>query len=132
MADKRDKVAVRPGRVDRGGEEETFIPLVDVYETPDGTTMLLAELPGATNETLDIRVDKGVLTLAAVTALDEPGEDYAATYTGFREGKYFRAFALSDEIDREQIEATLANGLLTLRMPRAAAARTRKIEVRED
>ena len=131
MAQKQDKVTVRAGRVDGGAEEETFIPLVDVYETPDGTTMLLAEVPGATIETLDIRVDKGVLTLSADATREELPEGYAPTYTGFCGGKYFRAFALSDEIDREKIEASLASGLLTLRMPRAAAAQTRKIEIRE-
>ena len=121
---------VQTGRVAPEPGENAFAPLVDVYETEDGTTILLAELPGAVCESLDIRVDKGVLTIRAEAALPEPGEQYAPTYTGFVGGEYFRAFALSDEIDRDSIEASLDNGLLTLKLPKAAATTTRKIEIK--
>jgi HSP20 family protein len=130
MAKKEGKTTVHVGRAGEPSEEEAFSPLVDVYEMEDGTTVLLAEVPGASGETLDVRVDKGVLTLAADGTLPEVPDDYAATYTGFVGGKYFRAFALSDEIDREKIEASLEDGLLTLRLPKAAAAQTRKIEIK--
>ncbi|HUT89728.1 MAG TPA: Hsp20/alpha crystallin family protein [Thermoguttaceae bacterium] len=131
MAKREDKARVQVGRPSEVVDEETFSPLVDVYETEDGATMLLAEVPGAKAETLDIRVDKGVLTIAADGALPDVSEEYVRTYSGFTGGKYFRAFALSDEIDRERIEASLEEGLLKLRLPKAAAAATRKIEVKE-
>jgi HSP20 family protein len=121
---------VHAGRAAEGPGEDAFVPLVDIYEAEDGTTMLLAEVPGAKSESLDIRVDKGVLTLRADAALPETGDEYAPTYTGFVGGEYFRAFALSDEIDREGIEASLENGLLTLKLPKAAEAMTRKIEIK--
>ena len=131
MAKKEGKTTVHVGRAPEPSEEEAFSPLVDVYEMEDGTTVLLAEVPGASGETLDVRVDKGVLTLAADGTLPEVPDGYAPTYTGFVGGRYFRAFALSDEIDREKIEASLVDGLLTLRLPKAAAAQTRKIEVKQ-
>jgi HSP20 family protein len=57
-------------------------------------------------------------------------EDYSLTYAEYREGDYVRSFRLSDEIDREGIEATLKNGVLCLNLPKVKEARTRKIEVK--
>jgi HSP20 family molecular chaperone IbpA len=128
MTEKNVKVKVDPARADAG--EEAFSPLVDILEQSDGTTVLVAELPGAASESIDIRVDKGVLSISADAEESPLDDSYARVYTGFVRGPYFRAFALSDEVDREQIDATFADGVLTLRLPRAEAARTRKIEIR--
>ncbi|MCD6304416.1 MAG: Hsp20/alpha crystallin family protein [Planctomycetes bacterium] len=126
---KTETTKVQADRREADGGE-ALVPLVDIYERPDGEMVLLAELPGADAESLDIRVDKGVLTIHADGELEELGEQYARTYVGFVGGRYFRAFALSDEIDRDRIEAALEDGLLTIRLPKAAAARTRKIEIK--
>lgn len=129
MADKTQKVAVRTSPAREPLPEETFSPLVDVYETQDGTTVLVAEVPGARADKIDVRVDKGVLTIYADGRSEESYPEYTRTYTGFVSGQFFRAFALSDEIDRENIAASLADGVLTLSLPRAEAAKTRKIEI---
>ncbi|MCK4602212.1 MAG: Hsp20/alpha crystallin family protein [Phycisphaerae bacterium] len=131
MTGKTEKVTVhaRPAR-ETAVAEGTFVPLVDIYEADDEGIVLAAEVPGAAKETIDVRVDKGVLTVEAEAPLGEVGEGYTVTYRGFSGGQYFRAFALSDEIDRDKIEASLADGVLTLRLPRAAAAKTRKIEIK--
>jgi len=129
MADTRKKVevSVDPARMEPG--EDAFTPLVDIYEEKDGTTVLVAEVPGAKSESVDVRVDKGVLTITADGRREPMGDEYARTYTGFMGGQFFRAFALSDEVDRDSIQASLSEGLLTVRLPRAAAAQTRKIEI---
>jgi HSP20 family protein len=126
----KHKMAVNVGRAPRAADENAFTPLVDIYEDEGGTTVLVAELPGARGDTVDIRVDKGTLTLTADATLEEPGEDYVRTYVGFGGGQYYRAFAISDEVDRDKIEAALIDGVLTIRLPRAAAAKTRKIQVK--
>jgi HSP20 family molecular chaperone IbpA len=136
MAKKQEVTRVEPTPAAREMEEDfprgqnVYSPLVDIYELEDGTTVVEAEVPGATKESLDIRVDKGVLVIAAEAKVAAWGEDYARTYVSFEGGKYYRAFALSDEIDRDRIEASMADGMLTLRLPKAAAAQTRKIEVK--
>ena len=127
----KQEVAVTPGRATQDPDQQTYSPLVDIYEAQDGTTVLTAEMPGIKRESIDIRVDKGVLTVAGAARAEECDADYARTYTGFDAGSYFRAFALSDEVDRERIEASYADGVLTLRLPRAAAAQTRKIEIKD-
>ena len=130
MAEKKEKMTVHAGPVPRRSED-SFIPMVDVYEKDDGTTVLVAEVPGAKPESVDIRVDKGVLTVGAEAELPEPGDEYSRTFIGFTGGEYFRAFAISDDVDRDRIEASLADGVLTVSLPRAAAAKTRKIEIKE-
>lgn len=130
VTEQKEKMAVKSGSVQAPTSEENYTPLADIYETPDGTTIVEAELPGVSSDRLEIKVDKGVLTIQAQAKLPETPTDYANTYCGFTECMYFRAFAVSDEIDRDRIEADLANGLLTLRLPKAAAAKTRKIEVK--
>jgi len=131
MAEKNEKVAVHASpRPRRQAGEDAFAPIVDIYQLEDGTTVLEAEVPGATADKVDVRVDKGVLTIYADGRLSDPPKDYACTYQGFCGVEYFRVFALSDEVDRDRIEATISNGVLSLRLPRAAAARTRKIEIK--
>ena len=58
------------------------------------------------------------------------GEAFSQTYGDFSGGLFFRAFALSDEIDRDKIDASFADGLVTIRLPKATSAQTRKIEIR--
>ena len=131
MTEKKDSIEVHAEPSRRQTESEAYTPLVDVYEEADGTTVLEVEVPGALPDKVDVRVEKGVLTITADGRLPEMGSDYTATFRGFEGGEYYRAFALSDEIDRERIESSLSNGLLVVRLPRAAAAQTRKIEIRQ-
>lgn len=107
-----------------------LIPLVDVSEDESGIT-LLADLPGADRESLSIRVDGDTLTLEAPISLGEPAE-MEAVYAEVRAGRWRRSFTLSRELDSASIEASLKDGLLTLRLPKQERARPRRIEVRAD
>jgi HSP20 family protein len=109
-------------------EQPALIPLVDVTEDDAGIT-LTADLPGATRESLSIRVDGDTLTLEAPLELDAPKE-LEAVYAEVRAGRYRRSFTLSRELDSEHIEAALKDGVLTLRLPKIEKARPRRIEVR--
>ncbi len=109
--------------------EKAVAPLVDIYEREDGAVVLTAEIPGADKDKIDVRVDKGVLTIWADGRSVDMPENYAATYVGFSGAEYFRAFALSDEVDRDRIQAKVADGLLIVTLPRAQAVQTRKIEI---
>ena len=122
-------VKVEAARSEREFSEETFAPLSDIYETDD-ELVLVAEVPGSAREDITVRIDQGVLTVEGDAKYDVPDEDYARTYVSFCPGQYFRAFALSDEIDREKIIASVADGLLTVRLPKAPEAQSRKIEIK--
>lgn len=127
-----DTMKVQSGPVEAPMSDEAFAPLADIYEMADGTTMVEVELPGAGPDDVDIKVDRGVLTIQARTSNAVVGADFTKSYSGFVGGQYFRAFALSDELDRDNIDASLADGLLTVRLPKAAAAMSRKIEIKTE
>jgi HSP20 family protein len=109
-------------------ESLALIPPVDVSEDDAGIT-LVADLPGASRETLALDVDGDTLTIEAPLSLGEPPE-LQAVYAEVRSGRYRRSFTLSRELDSSRIEATLKDGVLTLRLPKLEQARPRRIEVR--
>ena len=101
-------------------------PPVDIYEDDQGL-VVVADLPGVEPGALDVRVEQGVLTLQGRTQALAAGTPLHREYelTGF-----FRQFQLPEEIDAGRIEAALTQGVLTLRLPRAAPAPPRRIAVR--
>ncbi len=105
---------------------DTIAPAVDIYETDTGW-VLAADMPGVAKDQLDVQVERGVLTIAGRFSAEAP--EGRTVHGGFRRPDYFRSLALSDEIDRGNISAGLNNGVLTVVLPRAEAARTRKITV---
>jgi HSP20 family protein len=108
-------------------EAPAMIPPVDVTEDEAGIT-LIADLPGATRETLTLDVDGDTLTIEAPVSLGT-GEGLQAVYAEVRSGRYRRSFTLSRELDSAQIAATLRDGVLTLRIPKSEQARPRRIQV---
>ena len=106
----------------------TLLPPVDVTEDEGGITVI-ADLPGASKESLSIRVDGDALTIEAPVAI--AGVDkLEPVYAEVRAGRYRRSFTLSRELDNGRIEASLKDGVLTLRVPKLEHAKPRRIEVR--
>jgi HSP20 family protein len=89
------------------------------------------DLPGIDPESIDVTVDRGVLSVSARRA-----EEYTEGEKPFiRErvmGSYTRRLRLSDAVDAEKIEASYTDGVLTVHVPVVEAAKPRKIEVRSD
>lgn len=106
----------------------TLLPPVDVTEDDEGITVV-ADVPGATRESLSLRIDGDTLTLEAPIGLDLP-EGIEPVYAEVRAASYRRSFTLSGELDRERVEANLQDGVLRLHLPKLAQARPRRIEVR--
>jgi HSP20 family molecular chaperone IbpA len=126
MDTKQDLVKRDTGEFE--SQAPVLIPPVDVIEDESGIT-LTADLPGATRDTLSIRVDGDTLTLEAPLDLGEP-KDLEAVYAEVRAGRYRRSFTLSRELDSTHIDAALKDGVLTLRLPKLEQARPRRIEVK--
>lgn len=105
-----------------------FTPAVDIYETDQAIT-LMADLPGVKNDDLSIDLRDDVLTLTGEIAPYE-SKDEEDLVIEYEVGKYFRQFTLSNIIDQNKIEATLADGVLQLTLPKAEKAQPRKIEIK--
>lgn len=98
---------------------------MDIYETP-GIIVLFADVPGVDEKSVDITLEKNVLTIEGRVPEDEPVQP---VYAEFESGDYRRAFTLHEEIAQDKIEANVKNGLLTLVLPKVEPTR-RKIEVK--
>ncbi len=103
-------------------------PLIDIHEGPEGL-VLEADLPGATEDALNIQLEDNVLSIHARPAALAP-EDARPLHEEYRVGDYYRSFILSDEVERSKISAELRNGVLRLVLPKAERAKTRRIEVK--
>jgi HSP20 family protein len=111
--------ATRPGR--------TYVPRADIYEKEDGI-LVLADMPGVDENSVDIILEKGVLTIDGQAAQEWP-DGYTLAHYEYDVGNFHRAFKLSEEVDQDKIQATIKNGVLSLYMPYASGPRTRKIQV---
>ena len=100
---------------------------VDIFEDSD-SLVLIADMPGVSKERLDVRVDGNTLVLEGDVQFDLP-EKAEAVYADVRSTAYRRSFVLSQELDTDQIQANLKDGVLSVRIPKRAAVRARKIEV---
>ena len=107
--------------------ERVVAPRADVWETPDAAH-LAVELPGVAADGLDLQVEARRLTVKA-TPIQETveGRELRAEW---RPTTYQRTFLLTEDADREAIEAHLRHGLLTVRIPRREETRPRSIPVR--
>jgi len=105
-----------------------FMPPADIYETKD-SIVVLAEMPGVSSEGVDISLERRVLTIRGRSA-SHGHSGYQRVYNEYSDGDYERVFTLSENIDRDRIEATLKDGVLQLVLPKAEAAKARKIELK--
>lgn len=115
---KRDE-PTRPGR--------TYMPDVDIYETAD-SLWLWADMPGVDEQSLEINVADGVLSIEGRVALQEY-DNLMPAYTEYNVGNYARRFTLSSEIDTERIKAKMTNGVLEIELPKAERAKPRRISI---
>ena len=103
-------------------------PAVDIYENAQGITVQ-ADMPGVSRDGLSIQADRNSLVIEGNAVIDVPAA-MEAIHADVQATRYRRSFALSGELDAERIEATLKDGVLTLRIPKRAEFRPRKVEVR--
>ena len=115
---------------ERASTRRVFSPRADIYETPE-EIVVVAELPGVTEESLDITLEHRELTIRGATAPTVPS-GYRLIYSEYGEGDYERRFVLADSIDRTGIAAELKNGVLHLHLPKVKEALARKIPVKAE
>ncbi len=107
--------------------QRAVLPAVDVYEDESGIT-LLADMPGVPREQLELKIEGDTLSIeGAVRALTPEGLE--AVYAEVRVPRYRRSFTLSRELDSAHIDASLKDGVLTLRIPKQAYAQPRRVAV---
>ncbi len=108
--------------------QKLYTPATDIYETQE-QLIVLADMPGVKQDGVDITLEQNILTIYGhVDQPEFPG--YSLSYAEYGTGSYRRVFALSNEIDREGIQASVKNGVLKLILPKSKRAMPRKIRVK--
>lgn len=106
----------------------TFIPRSDIYETEENV-VITVDMPGTREDNIDITLEKNILTINGISTHESP-DGYSLVFAEFQPGDYERSFRLTDQIDREGIEAVFKDGVLNLTLPKAEVAKARKISVK--
>jgi HSP20 family protein len=117
-AERRDE-PTRPGRY--------FQPAVDIFETPE-ELVLVSDMPGVPPDQVDIDLHGEELTIEGRVRTDEY-DGLKPLYVEYGVGGYFRRFTVGEAVDREAIKAQMKNGVLVVKLPKAAHARARRITV---
>jgi HSP20 family molecular chaperone IbpA len=107
-------------------ESRTLAPPVDIFEFPEGLAVVV-DLPGVDKDGVSVHVENNTLTIKASGSCRAPGD---TLYREFSLMNYFRQFQLSEKIDQEKIVADMRQGVLTVRLPKAEAAKPKKIAVK--
>ena len=115
-----------PSREETRSNERYIKPAVNIVETEEGL-ILTADIPGASRDTLDINVEKGILTISAPVVWNAPGKE---GYKEFELASYYRQFSIPEILDQGKATADLSNGVLKLCVPKAEAAKPRRIEIK--
>jgi len=123
---KKESGEVAAPETTRGGGIY-FTPRVDIYETAD-EVVLLCDMPGAKPADVDVKFEKGELSLYGKVA-PRPAELSAEEY-GI--GDFYRTFAIAPEIDSDKIAAEYRDGVLTVHLPKQEKVKPKRIAVKAD
>jgi len=124
--EKREGAITRPERTRAG---RVYTPSVDILETGEELT-LLADIPGARPEDIDIQYERGELSLRVKVDAREPEGERGVLLREYGVGDYYRVFEIGEGIDKGRIHAEVHNGVLTLHLPKVEEVKPRKIAVK--
>lgn len=138
MATKEKEIQTQHNNVEKQeaevveGTERTrpvkaYVPRADIYETND-QLVIVADMPGVDEKSLDITLEKNVLSIKGFVDFTTP-DNYGLAYAEYEVGDFERNFTLSNDFDRDNISAHLNNGVLHIYLPKVGPAKTKKITV---
>jgi HSP20 family protein len=117
-ADRREHTHIEEGN--------WFVPAVDIYES-DETMVIVADMPGVSQNGLELVLEQGELVVTGWTSpLPESEKPLDAEY---EVGNYHRHFAVYG-VDEANVTASMADGVLTIVLPKKAEFKPRRIEIR--
>jgi HSP20 family protein len=122
---KKEAGEVTTPETTRGGIYYT--PRVDIYESAD-EVVLQCDMPGVKPQDVDVRFEKGELSLYGKVPPRQAPAEYLDEEYGI--GDYYRSFAIAPEIDTEKISAEYRDGILTLHLPKQERVKPKRIAVR--
>jgi HSP20 family protein len=104
----------------------TFAPAIDV-RTSDSEIVFHCDVPGVKQDDLEVTLENHVLTIKGKRKFD--GKENEQAMLGRSYGAFSRSFTLPDALDDDHLAANLADGVLTVRIPKQPKAQPRKIQI---
>jgi HSP20 family protein len=115
------------------GEDEVatggaWAPPVDIYEGPD-RVVLRADVPGISQEEVDLKIENGQLRLRGSRSLPEGAgrEEYHRIERPF--GGFVRVFSLPNGVDVTKVRAELRNGVLEVTLPKRQESQAKSVKI---
>lgn len=102
---------------------------IDVYQT-ETEIVIKSTIAGVKPEDLDVSISNDMITIKGDRKNEEIVEDNSYYYRECYWGSFSRSVVLPMDVLAEKIDATLKNGILTIRLPKADVTKTKKIQVR--
>ena len=118
----------------RGARSQLWLPVVDCYET-ENAFVIAADLPGVQPNQVDISFEQNTLTIAGhrEPTVQAPEKGEIRLHLAERvSGQFARSIRLPEYVDAEKIDADYNSGVLTVTVPKAAAAKPRKISIKSE
>lgn len=127
MADLRRRIDQLFGRLDAGGIAIPIgWPRIGVFD--NGSDLIItAEVPGLTQDDIDLSVTQDVLTLRGARLPDAPDGDW--TLPRPESSRFSRAIPLPCRVDSERAAASISNGVLRITLPKVPEVKPRAVEV---
>ena len=110
------------------GNSSAWLPAMDVVERPD-TFVITLDVPGVAHDTIDLTFDKGALTIRGQRPAASYGEEDTVYIAERTLGTFERVVRLPETVKADDIHASFDKGVLTIVVPKAEAARARKITI---
>ncbi|HIJ59515.1 MAG TPA: Hsp20/alpha crystallin family protein [Nitrospirae bacterium] len=128
MQDELSKKEVEtPEGVERTRDEKVFLPAVDIIETKNDI-VIISDIPGCDENSVDITLEKNILTIHCKIYKNNIS-DKRFVLNEYEVGDYQRVFTLSNEVDRDKIQAKVKDGVLKVILPKLEQVKSRKINV---
>ena len=102
---------------------------VDVYQT-NGEIVIQSTIAGVSSDDLDVNIENDVVTISGERRNPNEEEDKSYFYQECYWGPFSRQIILPEEIDTSRIEASMKDGVFTLRLPKLERQKVRRIKVR--
>jgi HSP20 family protein len=133
MAEEGEMEVAQKREVDTSMHQELrsgnwFVPAADIYETPE-QVVLTMDMPGVCFDCAHVNIVDDELIVTGHVTHGEDQDDYVL-YREYDVGHYHRHFGVPAMIDRNKIEASMANGVLTVTMPKVEEVKPKRIPIK--
>ena len=134
MSERREEIgSVEKRELDTTAHQELrsgnwFVPETDIYETPE-KVVLMMDMPGVCFDCAHVSVVDDELVVTGHVTHGEDQDDYVL-YREYDVGHYHRHFGLPPAINRDKIEASMRDGVLSVTMPKVDELRPRRIPIK--